>query len=272
VKHLPRDVRKKIILYLLVPYLAVSIAGYILWGMSFAIGFILLATGVLLALHTHHVYMLRRLDERRLADYHQMEAFNGLMSLLQLRAPLPPTRGWAASPDYLALVAGEIMGQRPQLILECGSGISTVIAAYCLEKIGSGKIVSLEQDAAHAGRTSDMLRLHGLDEYAEVVHSPIAEIEVDGNFMQWYDTRALDGLDGIGMVVVDGPSLSKGPLRRYPVLPLVADHLDKEAVVILDDADRPDERAVFARWASEYPAAVSRFEWTEKGTSILRFE
>lgn len=271
-KHIPRNIRKNIILYLIVPYFAVTVVGYSLWGAPFALGFILFVTGVLFALHAHHVYMLRRLDERRLADYHQMEAYNGLMSLLHLRAPLPPTRGWAASPDYLALIAGEIFGLQPKLILECGSGISTIVAAYCLEKIGGGKIVSLEQDAAHAERTSNMLALHGLKDYAEVIHAPIAETDIAGIPMQWYDTRALNGLEGIVMVVVDGPSLSKGPLRRYPALPLVADHLADTAVVILDDADRPDERAVFARWTAEFPKAVSRFEWTEKGTCILRFE
>ena len=35
------------------------------------------------------------------ADYRQSESYAQLLSLLALDAPIPPTRGWAASPDVL---------------------------------------------------------------------------------------------------------------------------------------------------------------------------
>jgi hypothetical protein len=36
-----------------------------------------------------------------LADvYHQFEAIEQLLPMLKLSAPLPPSRGWAASPDF----------------------------------------------------------------------------------------------------------------------------------------------------------------------------
>lgn len=37
--------------------------------------------------------------------YHQVEAIEQLLPMLKLTAPLPPSRGWAASPDFLLTLA-----------------------------------------------------------------------------------------------------------------------------------------------------------------------
>ena len=39
-----------------------------------------------------------------------------------------------------------IFSIKPDTILELGSGVSTIISAYCLKKIGNGKIISLDHE------------------------------------------------------------------------------------------------------------------------------
>ena len=72
--------------------------------------------------------------------YHQFEAVEQLLPLLKLSAPLPPSRGWAASPDFLLTLAHVTKKVRPRLTVELGSGISTLVLA----KSGAKKIISLD--------------------------------------------------------------------------------------------------------------------------------
>lgn len=43
-----------------------------------------------------------------------------------------------------------IADERPELIVDTGSGVSTLVAAYALQKLGRGKVVALEHDRAYA--------------------------------------------------------------------------------------------------------------------------
>src|SRR5689334_13030025 len=62
--------------------------------------------------------------------YRQIEALFALYHGIQFRAPLLGLRGWAASPDFLAIQIANIRQHKPKTILELGSGQSTLISAY----------------------------------------------------------------------------------------------------------------------------------------------
>jgi hypothetical protein len=53
---------------------------------------------------------------------------------------------------------------------------------------------------------------------------------------------AFRDIDEIDLLLVDGPPGSLGEMARYPALHVLESQLASNAVVILDDADRPDER------------------------------
>ena len=68
-------------------------------------------------------------------SYQQLETLIPLINDLDIKKSLPNTRGYAASPDYLSKINEIIKEKNPQLILEAGSGVSTLIASYALKKM-----------------------------------------------------------------------------------------------------------------------------------------
>src|SRR5215510_16062551 len=92
----------------------------------------------------------RSLEQQRNQDYRQIESFFSLCFTLEPRLPLPNTRGWAASPDLLKKITEVILTERPSLVMEASSGVSTLVIAYCLKQLGQGRLISLEHDAKFA--------------------------------------------------------------------------------------------------------------------------
>jgi predicted O-methyltransferase YrrM len=236
------------------------------FGLKAVVGALALAVlatvGSVLA--THHIVS----DQHEKARA-QVQAIVALDRLLAPRAPLPAMTGWAGSPELMMHIVREVLRRRPKVILEAGSGVSTLIHAYVLDKLGEGAIVSLEHDADFARESTRDLRLHGLERWALVHHAPLVKHRIQGQEWLWYDMAALPDDLVIDMLVIDGPPWSTQSLARYPALPLLADRLADGAVIILDDADRAGERAVVARWLREYPSLTHHFVPTLKGTSIL---
>lgn len=248
-------------------FIAVAIGGSFL--PTRVAGIIILATALVLVLIT-----LYGLNRERLADMskhlHQIQATLDLYTRESFRQRLPPMTGWAASPVLLSDIASEIRLRRPGLILELGSGVSTIVMAYALEEIGSGRIVSLEHSEEYRQRTVAELERHGLTSWADVGLAPLKPVQVGGREWIWYDVAALDGLTEIDLMVVDGPPFETQSMARYPALPLVFDRLSASAVIVLDDADRRDEQKCLKRWVDEFPDFDLELRDSPKGTAILR--
>ena len=224
-------------------------------------------------LHLEHalVKLNRDMEKRELVQYWQLEALVNIVATVQPRVPLPPTRKWAASPDLLRLVMHEVFSRRPSLVMEASSGTSTVIIAYCLQKLGGGKVVALEHDALYAQRTREMIALHGLTDFAQVVDAPLVEHRLKATTWKWYDIARIPVPEGIDMLVVDGPPEATQAMARYPALPLLHQRFAPRSVVIMDDGQRPDEREIASRWASEFEARSSTYLELEKGAWVLEY-
>ncbi|MDT4907325.1 MAG: hypothetical protein QOI69_566 [Pseudonocardiales bacterium] len=152
-------------------------------------------------------------------------------------------------PAGLVLVCNDIVQRGRTRIVECGSGISTVILARLLRERGDGAtITSLEHDAGWAALVTDMLRRESLGDVAQVVHAPL-----EGD-PAWYARSALaETPDHVDLLVVDGPPAHAAGhgLRRAPALGAFAPRLTRTATVVLDDVNRPGEREVLTGWESE---------------------
>lgn len=203
-------------------------------------------------------------------EYRQLEALQALYAVLRPRYPLPPMRGWAGSPDFQLQLVMLVRTHRPDVIVECGSGVSTLCLGYALQQNGSGQLVSLEDHSGQASVSRQLAKDSGLSDVVEIVDAPLVPTTLGGGQWHWYDRSATARLPPCDMLVVDGPRGKLQPMSRYPALPLLADRLGTGSVVILDDAKREEEQEILRRWKREHPEFRQEYLRTEKGTAILR--
>jgi hypothetical protein len=175
-----------------------------------------------------------------------------LVSLIDARAPLPSMGDWAMQPSALVTMYHLVRRHRPDLVVELGSGSSTVILGHAVQAYG-GRILSVEHDERFAEATRQALDAHGLTDTCSVAVAPLVDVEVEGVTRRWYDPAVFDGLEGIGVLVVDGPPELTGPQARFPAVPWLRDRLAHGAYVVLDDVHREDERRILAAWDARFP-------------------
>lgn len=214
--------------------------------------------------------LARRVDSVLGREYRQFEALVGLYSTLGVRLPLPAMRGSAVSPDFAREVVWQIAATRPQTVVELGSGVSSLVIGYGLQRYGRGTLLSLEHDTRWSEQTRRWVAWHGLESVVTVVDASLRAIEIAGQRWLWYDTSLLTGVRGIDLLIVDGPPFFVQHMARYPALPLLAGLLSPQAVIVLDDAARHEERQIVERWNEELGPLDVDFRPTERGAAILR--
>ena len=203
----------------------------------------------------------RRVVETR--QLRQIESMLDLRGVIEPRGPMPLSGGYAASADLLHELVAEVLTRKPSLVVECGSGSSSLWIGYALERIGSGRLVSLEHDASWAARTRDGVAQHGLERFVEVRDAPLEDWELAGEVWPWYARSALEGLESIDILLVDGPPASVRPMSRYPAWPVLGPCMADDGIALLDDTVRPDERAVVQRWTEESETGGVAFDVSE---------
>jgi predicted O-methyltransferase YrrM len=211
--------------------------------------------------------LVRRLDQLE-ADIAQTQPLLQLQTMLATRRPLPAMTGYAIAPDFGVMLAQLVADEKPELVVETGSGVSTVIVAYALEKLGRGKVIALEHDPDYARRTRELLALHGLERFAQVVDAPLMPVEVGGATYHWY---ALDALPAgqIDMVIDDGPPRYAGDMLRYASLPLLSRRLSQRGLFVLDVVG-DEERTILERWKRELPEYRQERLPTKKGNVVIQ--
>ena len=203
--------------------------------------------------------------------FRQLEALQNLSAVLPVSDVLPATRGWAASPDLLMVLVDLVITERPSLVLECGSGVSTLWLALAMRRFGiDGRIVALDHDPVFGGKTRDLLARHDVREFAEVRDAPLESFRLDGETYSWYVRRAWEDLTGIDLLFVDGPPAATGHQARYPALPLLTGSLSLVTTVVLDDLVVPDMQKALRRWLDAYPDFSSEILPLEKQAAMLR--
>lgn len=210
--------------------------------------------------------------------YRQVEALFSLYQSFDFKVPMLNMRSWVASPDLLAVLSALIQEHQPRTIFEAGGGVSTIISAHSVKALGVGHVYAVDHKKEFADLARHQLELHGLTDYATVIHAPLVPIEIDGVMWQWYDTDKLQDIDGIDLMLVDGPPQFDNPsdMARYPAMPLMRHKLNADAIVLVDDADREEDKAMCLRWQDEQPLELLRYyekSWAdvEKGARVYRY-
>ena len=232
-------------------------------AIPFMLGFLLL---IVIALQIH-LYRKTCID----MDHQQrhIQALIDLHSRINFRLPLPSLDNWTASPELIARIFYMMKLHKPGVVVELGSGASSICGGYFCEHLGSGKLITIDHDSNYANLTSKNLKSHGLDSFVEVRHAPLRECDVNGSTHTWYDLKAFDDIPEIDMLIVDGPPHKTQRLARFPALPLLFSKLSKNAVIILDDASREQETEIVRRWITQYPEFETEFIPSDKGICIL---
>jgi Methyltransferase domain len=217
---------------------------------------------------------LRRIESRLGTElkqtFRQVEAIQNLSAMLPASDVLPATRGWAASPDLLLVLVDQVIAQRPSLVVECGSGASTLWLALALRRFGiNGRIVALEHDPVFAAKTRGYLARHGVSDLAEVRDAPLEDLSLADGTYSWYAQRTWKDLTRIGLLFVDGPPAATGIRARYPALPLLREALNPAASVVLDDLVVPDMRETLRLWLDAYPEFDATILPLEKQAALL---
>ncbi len=203
--------------------------------------------------------------------FRQLEALQNLSAVLPASDVLPATRGWAASPDLLMVLVDLVITERPSLVVECGSGASTLWLALAMRRFGiDGRIIALDHDPVFGAKTRDFLARHGVSDLAEVRDAPLESFALDGETYSWYARRAWEDLAGIDLLFVDGPPAATGHQARYPALPLLSESLSPAATAVLDDLIVPDMQKVLQLWLGAHPDFSSEILPLEKQAAVLR--
>lgn len=153
---------------------------------------------------------------------------------------------WAMAPETLWFLANEMRQKKPAAILEFGSGVSTAALASLMPP---RTVYSVEQDTKYQERTFDLLAKYGLD--ARVLYTPLAEVEVDGMAVHFYEgleDRLAPFLGDVrpNFVIIDGPATPT--LGRALCLRVIERIRAVPTYVYMDDAVRENERAVVKLW------------------------
>lgn len=202
--------------------------------------------------------------------FRQLEALQNLSAMLPASDVLPATRGWAASPDLLVVLVDLVMTERPALVVECGSGASTLWLALAMRRFGiDGRIIALDHDPVFGGKTRDLLARHDVRDLAEVRDAPLESFSLDGETYSWYARRTWEDLTEIDLLFVDGPPAATGHQARYPALPLLSGSLSPAAIIVLDDLVVPDMQKVLRLWLDAYPDFGSEILPLEKQAAVL---
>lgn len=184
-----------------------------------------------------------------------------LGNLLEIEpASLPPFGGWAASADFLIILAEHILMTKPAVVVEFGSGVSTLVALRCLQLNGTGKLRSFDHDPTFAKVTDGRAERLGFKHHVE-----LADLRaVEGYQGKWYQTEISDPID---LMVVDGPPAAVHPCTRGGA-GLLFRNIAPGGAILLDDASRAGELAIVQHWKRTNPDMSFSHIDTMKGTAL----
>ena len=157
-------------------------------------------------------------------------------------------QSWSALDEYLAGCVHHALTTRGP-ILECGSGLSTVLIGAIATKRGleHWALENTPEWAAKVQRALDTYKL------ASVV-SCTSPLKDHGAYC-WYDAPLESLPESFSLVICDGPvGSTKG--GRYGLSPIMRERLAPDCVILLDDADREEEQAIASRWKDELGASL----------------
>lgn len=150
---------------------------------------------------------------------------------------------WSAMDEYLAASLEHAL-RCDGPVLECGSGLSTLLLGVVTSRTGS-ELWVLEHLDEWGARVQEELTRWGV----EGVNMVVRPLQDYGDYA-WYDPPLERLPERFALVVCDGPpGTTKG--GRFGLVPVLGQRIARGCTILLDDAARAGERTIAARWAVE---------------------
>lgn len=217
----------------------------------------------------------------------QLEAYLQIREFLSSGILEPEWHGWSISPDFGLLIIRLMDTNKYDLVLEFGSGSSTVLIGQALNKIRKKRgtdepiQIAFEHLERYYWRTLVELKKEGVN--SDLIFSALTDYtDKEGRIYQYYNIestlkalRARYQSESIRiLMVVDGPPESTGQYARYPAVPQILNFFKGANIdVLLDDYRRDDERKVVDMWIADFEMAgyVCSLEakGLEKGAALI---
>ena len=204
--------------------------------------------------------MLRAIKKFVLKDIVlEIKDIRSLEHLRSLYKSYMPWTGASIHPTALMYLLNDIILHQRKHIVECGSGISTIMIASLLKANNhEARFYSVDHDEQWISILRNQLESLGVADYVEFVHAPLTSTEKGwSGTAEWYNTQVMDAaIDStpIDLLFIDGPPANKGGNKhsRYPALPYFATKVSDSATIILDDSCRNAEMQIAERWNNEF--------------------
>ncbi|WP_233238543.1 hypothetical protein [Bordetella sp. LUAb4] len=203
---------------------------------------------------------------------------NGEMPLVN-----PERNTWPVSPDFAVYLVQLLELKHYDVVIEFGSGLSTVVIAKALARqssprrskaAGKTKFVSFEHQEVYHAQTLAQLQAAGVANMVELMLAPLSPwANAKKESYPYYDYGAV--LKGLAasmrgrslsiLVVVDGPPAAVGKCARYPAGPIIRQLFPRACIdFVLDDYIREDEQEIATRWQAELLASGYTCQVTER--------
>lgn len=169
--------------------------------------------------------------------------------------------GWSSFQDYTyAIINAAKKSNGP--ILECGSGLSTLLLGIIAEDKGFD-ICTLEHHVSWANHVKKYLSQLNITR-VKVCFAPLISYE---NF-QWYDISGSDTFQDFSLVICDGPPHDTQG-GRYGLLPLMYQKLADKSTILLDDYIREEEKSIVKEWQRKFNLDVTECGQNDRYAHII---
>lgn len=152
---------------------------------------------------------------------------------------------WTLEKNTIRLLWDHLKKDKPSLILECGSGVSSLVFSQFFKlHHPQGKLISFEQGLEEKKRVEKLLKKNDLSGFATILHTPL-------NDKGRYDFNKDEISEKIQdrkaeWLLVDGPSGPPG--CRDNIIPFLKPFLSSTAKWWMDDSFRDGELAFLKEW------------------------
>jgi hypothetical protein len=164
--------------------------------------------------------------------------------------------GFSLSFQTIQHIINDIIVYKPKVILEFGSGLSTIILNNFIRQNGlSVKLISIDDNLTWQKSLKDKCDLVDFFDFPLTQSHPFS-FEGKGSWYDIPDKHILYDLE-YDLVLVDAPKGSLSKLSRYGFIPFLEGKISEKGIVYIDDTHRVDEQKISELYLSSVAGSMT---------------